>query len=163
MKKSAFNRKEFLKEFSSLLKKHGVYLDGQLRLRDPSDGWEIESAENFIVDEVSYHGCRDLSGPFLLCSIEREKIKSAPIKTSKLNPVIYDNDALLKEGVKSQIDGKHYFNKHDWKNHLKDNGCVEIGNDFNNAKEIPGKLRGDFDVRNDLGKATYQVAEKYGY
>lgn len=77
---------------------------------------------------------------------------------------IFDRDKLLADGILSPIDRKTAFsNRKDWAEHLRANGCVEIGNDFNNAKEIPGKLRGDFDVRDDLGRATYQVMEKHGH
>lgn len=82
---------------------------------------------------------------------------------SKGRMVIQDKDILLKNGVISPLDGKTAFhNRKDWANHLKANGCVEIGNDFNNSTKKQKEIVGDFDCRNELGKATYQVMEKYG-
>lgn len=83
--------------------------------------------------------------------------------TKTLKITLMDKDKLLANGVKSPINKKSFTNRREWKEHLKANGCVEVGNDFNNAKEVAGKLRGDYDVRDDLGKATYEVMAKYGH
>lgn len=77
---------------------------------------------------------------------------------------ILDKDKLLANGVVSPLDGKTAFhNRREWANHLKANGCVEIGNDFNNSTKKKREIHGDFDCREELGKATYQVMEKYGH
>ncbi len=73
-------------------------------------------------------------------------------------------DKLLENGVISPLDGKTVFlNRYDWSEHLKRNGCVEIGNDFNNAVNKKRETEGDFNCRAELAKVTHQVAEKYGY
>ena len=77
--------------------------------------------------------------------------------------VVRDADILLKDGIKSPLDQKSVFtNRKDWAEHLKRNGCVEIGNDYNNKK--PSKeIHGDFDCRKELAQAVNQVADKYGH
>lgn len=72
-------------------------------------------------------------------------------------------DKLLENGVVSPLDGKTAFhNRRTWKEHLKANGCVEIGNDYNNLKKKT-EIQGDFDCRKELSQAVNQVAEKYGH
>ena len=81
-----------------------------------------------------------------------------------LNIELVDRDFLLKDGVLSPLDQKSAFhNRHDWAEHLKRNGCVEIGNDFNNATQKKREVVGDFDCRRELAQATHQVMEKYGH
>lgn len=75
---------------------------------------------------------------------------------------LMDKDILLKDGVKSPVTGEAYLNRRDWNNHLKANGCVEFGNDLNNAKQRT-EVRGDFNCREELGRAVHEVAEKNGY
>lgn len=74
---------------------------------------------------------------------------------------LMDKDILLTNGVESPITGEAFLNRMDWNNHLKANGCVEFGNDLNSAKPRTD-IRGDFNCREELGKAVYQVAEKHG-
>lgn len=89
--------------------------------------------------------------------------KQAYSNKSKFNITISDRDVLLKNGVTSPIDPKQAFtNRREWAEHLKRNDCVEIGNDYNNAKP-PTEIKGDFNCRKELSQATHQVMEKYGH
>lgn len=92
-------------------------------------------------------------------------VESARVgKLSVSNITIMDADKLLKDGVLSPLDMKTAFtNRRDYADHLKRNGCVEIGNDFNNSANKKREIKGDFDCRNDLAQATHQIAEKYGH
>lgn len=113
--------------------------------------------------------------PILIASDEHENFRKAMqisyaredarIRKSTASKItICDRDKLLANGVLSPIDNKtHFSNRRDWNNHLKANDCVEIGNDFNSAREVPGQLRGDYDIRSDLAKATHEVMDKYGH
>lgn len=77
---------------------------------------------------------------------------------------LMDKDKLLANGILSPLDQKTAFhNRKDWGEHLKRNGCVEIGNDLNKATEKKREIKGDFDCRAELGKVTHQVMEKYGH
>jgi len=89
--------------------------------------------------------------------------RAQPKPVSNAPVTISMRDKLLENGVISPLDGKTAFhNRHSWAEHLKKNGCVEIGNDFNNATQKKREIKGDFDCRDELGRATYQIAEKYG-
>lgn len=91
---------------------------------------------------------RDKIADFNLCQPAPEsKVKS---------PLIQDKDILLKQAVKSPVDGKAYSNRHDWNDHLKRHDCVEVGN----SKMPERKLQGDFNCREALTKATRQVLEQ---
>lgn len=77
-----------------------------------------------------------------------------------LRGAIIDKDRLLANGIASPIDKSMHTNRRTWKEHLKANGCVEIGNDFNKST---GKkpLEGNFDCRKELTEATNRVWDKY--
>lgn len=78
--------------------------------------------------------------------------------TPSQNLCIIDKDKLLKDGVVSPLDQKTYFtNRKAWGEHLKANGCVEIGNDYNNSTRKKREIKGDFDCRRELAHATQQV------
>lgn len=77
---------------------------------------------------------------------------------------LLDKDKLLTNGVVSPLDQKSVFhNRADWGDHLKRNGCVEIGNDYGDSTKKKREIKGDFDCRDALGQAVQQVGEKYGY
>lgn len=67
---------------------------------------------------------------------------------------IQDKDILLKNGVKSQADGRIYGNRRDYNDHLKRHDVVEIGDQapIHASKEI----RGDFECRKELHDAIKQ-------
>lgn len=89
--------------------------------------------------------------------------EDARIGRNSLKITLQDKDVLLRNGVISPLDGKTAFhNRREWAEHLKLNNCVEIGNDFNNAKPRT-EIRGDFDCRKELAQVTHQVMEKYGH
>lgn len=71
----------------------------------------------------------------------------------KCSGQILDKDTMLKDGLQSMADGKIYTNRHDYNEHLKRNGLVEVGD-----KGIPNKseLRGDFGCREELRAAINQ-------
>lgn len=89
---------------------------------------------------------------------------SQPKAYSEAKMSILDKDKLLANGVLSPLDMKTAFhNRRDYADHLKRNGCVEIGNDFNNSTKKDREIKGDFDVRAELAKTTHEVMDKYGY
>ena len=91
-------------------------------------------------------------------------IEDARISGGKINTTIMDKDKLLANGIISPLDMKTAFhNRRDYADHLKRNGCVEIGNDFNKSTEKKREIKGDFDVRAELSEATHRVMEKYGH
>lgn len=94
----------------------------------------------------------------MICAREDQRIS----KKSKIS--IMDKDKLLANGVLSPLDMKTAFhNRVDYADHLKRNGCVEVGNDFNKSTEKKREIKGDFDVRAELSKVTHQVMDKYGH
>lgn len=91
--------------------------------------------------------------------------RAQPCTESKSNKIsILDKDKLLANGVLSPLDMKTAFhNRRDYADHLKRNGCVEIGNDFNKSTEKKREIKGDFDCHSELSEATHRVMEKYGH
>lgn len=102
---------------------------------------------------VDYGYAKDRCGPFIECEVSK-KPTFLPVKSNKINTAIVDKDVLLKDGVKSTVDGKMYGNRREWNDHLKRNGCVEIGNDYNNHTPKPNNA--DHNVRGELINAMKQ-------
>lgn len=120
--------------------------------------WEAASKECPLVLTYGEHS-NFMKAMDIACAIEDNRLSGH--EKSKIT--VMDHDILLKDGVKSPLDQKTYFtNRQRWKDHLKANGCVEIGNDFNDAKPRT-EVRGDFDCRKELSQAVYQVMEKHGH
>lgn len=63
------------------------------------------------------------------------------------------------EPYRNTLDGKPIGSRREHREFLKRNGCVEVGNDFNNTKS-PKEVRGDFNVRPELSRAVHQVLNK---
>jgi hypothetical protein len=166
MDKNTHNLVLFTKGLKKLMDKHGCYLLGNLDvISSESPHLDIQTHKCEIVDfvwvNVGVHRCRDMSGPFIVSSAELKEVESG-FKSEKIKITVMDKDVLLRDGVKSPITQEAFHNRAGWKEHLKAHGCVEVGNDYNNAKPRE-EVRGDFNCREELGKATYQVMEKYGH
>lgn len=73
---------------------------------------------------------------------------------------LIDREKVIGDGVKSILDGKAYTNRGSYEQHLKDRGCFVVGNDLNKATEKKRELRGDFNVRNELGRAVHEVLNR---
>ena len=100
--------------------------------------------------------------PLILSSNEVDTLSGALAKRNqyakpsdfKIN--IRDKEVSFKEGsVFSHADQKHYSNRKDWDNHLKQHGCIEVGNE--KPKERKRAIQGDFNCRKELTEATRQV------
>lgn len=150
----------FLSDLEKVLKKHGVWLSGVIRLKDMTPDWDKKTASSKLIDIADYGHAMDKTGPFIKFSVSQVE-KPSMYKAVAVRTVLMDKDKLLAEGVKSPITKQSFSNRRDWNNHLKANGCVEIGNDFNNAHQKPIPLKGDFDCTKELSEATHQVMEKY--
>lgn len=156
------DRDLFVADLKKVLKKHKVWLSGAIKIREIKSVWDEKTAECMITDENGCFPYKDTSGPFINFNIIPLEIKNS-FSNRKVSTVIMDRDKLLANGVLSPLDQKTAFhNRKDWGEHLKANGCVEIGNDFNNSTEKKREIKGDFDCREELAKATHQVMEKYG-
>lgn len=158
MTKKAPDIASFSREIVKLMKKHNCYIVGNVRLKLDDDFTDYTCEP---VQDIKYGLITD-RGNFLSCSYQEKREESSfnPI-SSKIT--LMDKDKLLANGILSPIDQKSAFhNRRDWADHLKQHNCVEFGNDLNNAK-IRSDIRGDYNVREELGKATYEVASKYGY
>lgn len=158
MEKKAPDLVVFTKELKKLMDKHGLFLCGRVSTQEKSEN-EVYSLD--IKDRWTSGSYVEI-GPFLIGYIDSApSITDYSIKKKSFS--VMDKDKLLANGVVSPLDGKTAFhNRRDWADHLKRNGCVEFGNDLNNAKPRE-EVRGDFNVRDELGKATHQVMEKYGH
>lgn len=151
---------KFASELKKLLKKHNIWVSGTLRVRDLKE-FDEKTANCEVLDFLNYGYATDSQGPFIRFGINEKKSTIEHVfSASKL--VVMDTDKLLRDGVKSPIDGSIHGNRAGYKDHLKRHGCVEIGNDFNNAKPR-SEVRGDFNCREELTKATHQVMDKYEY
>lgn len=152
----------FVADLKKVLKRHKVWLSGTVKIREINGGWDEKTAECIITEIINYGYARDTSGAFVNFNIIPVEVKNN-FSNRKVSTVIMDRDKLLANGVLSPLDQKTTFhNRKDWGEHLKANGCVEIGNDFNKSIEKPREIKGDFDCRDELGKVTHQVMDKYG-
>jgi len=145
--------KDFVADLIKLQKKHGKYLDGQLRIRC-ADNWNYDSASTEVCNEIMYGSLRDKTGPFLVCTIDKNPEPSCEIKPGKKTYMISDI-----EPYRNTIDGKPIGGRRQHREFLKQHGCVEVGNDFNSAKSSK-EIRGDFNVRPELSRAVHQVLNK---
>lgn len=155
------NRDNLLNDLKRIFKKHGVWPSGSLKLREFKNGWDGKTADCIVADENGAFPYKDTDGPFINFSIIPVEIAPSFV-AKKVNTVLMDKDALLANGIKSPLTQESFTNRKAWAEHLKANGCVEIGNDFNNAK-MRTEVRGDFDCRKELSQATHQVMDKYGH
>jgi hypothetical protein len=156
------NSDAFLKDLTEVLKKHKVWPSGSIKLRELNGEWDEKTANCIITASAGNRPYIDISGPFINFSIipVESKITSA---NRKVTTVIMDKDKLLANGVLSPLDMKTAFhNRRDYAEHLKANGCVEIGNDFNKSTEKKREIVGDFDCRSELAQAVNQAQDKYG-
>lgn len=62
-------------------------------------------------------------------------------------------------GVKSPVDGKMYYDVNSYEQSVKRAGCSIMGNDTPTT-QAKKDVQGDFDVRQELTKATRQVLAK---
>jgi hypothetical protein len=165
MAKKAPNLLLFTRDLQKLMQKHGCYLLGNHRISTDeiinSTTLACEVTAEIAV-QSGIHTITDRSGPFIIVNADRKEIIPSFYQGNKSHVSIMDKDRLLANGVVSPIDQTVFHNRRDWANHLKSHDCVEFGNDLNNAK-APTEMRGDFNCREELGKATYQIMEKYGH
>lgn len=62
---------------------------------------------------------------------------------------------------KSMMTGEWITSRSQHRAHLKQHGVIEVGNEFNKATERPRSIRGDFNVTEDLKRATHQVLSQH--
>lgn len=106
-----------------------------------------------------------VSRPFILSGNEVDTLTTALKKRNEYAKPsafavnnIWDKGVSFKDGpVFSHADKKRYSNRQDWDNHLKQHGCVEVGNDKGYLKEKKREIQGDFNCRKELTEATRQV------
>lgn len=153
------NQDTFLSDLKKLLNKHNLWFSGTVKIREIGV-WDAKTANVEICDVANYGYARDTSGPMMNFNINQVAIESS-FSPKIVRTVIMDKDKLLANGVVSPLTQESFHNRADYKDHLKRHGCVEIGNDFNNAK-MRTEIHGDFDCRKELSQATHQVMEKYG-
>lgn len=151
-----------LMDIQKVLKKHRAWLSGSLKIRTlNSDKWDELTADCSVCDELDFGYAKDKSGPFLKFSIQEQPPKiTFSARASKT--VIMDKDHLLKDGILSPIDKKAFHNRREWNDHLKRNGCIELGTE---ANKLTGKkpLEGDFNCRKELSEVVERVSQKYGH
>lgn len=149
MKKSTHKIREFSKQINDLCLKHKIRLQGQLLID--------ESPEN--TQEIEFNN-QAYWGVFPVKDREELRFYSIPPKveirvpTTKSSVVIQDKDILLKNGVKSQADGKIYGNRREYNEHLKRHGMIEVGDQ---APTKPNtEIRGDHECRREVIEAYKQ-------
>lgn len=90
------------------------------------------------------------------------RIWGGSIADNGIKITIRDTGVSFKDGpVFSHADSKHYSNRKDWDNHLKQHGCIEVGNEYNNKKQKPRQIEGDFNCRKELTEATQHVLRRH--
>lgn len=87
----------------------------------------------------------------------RPSMMDAILAGEKIRMTIQDADICFKNPVKSMIDGSVHYNRKQYNTHLKDHGCIEIGNE---APKERTEVRGDFDIKKDLVASTKKVLSK---
>lgn len=163
MAKQSQNVALFTTELKKLMDKHGCYLVGNIKVKITSD--DRLDLTTYLCEVAEAIDCGmgifDRMGPFLI-GHANQKISHSNFDAKKSNITVLMADKLLENGVLSPINQEAFHNRREWKEHLKANNCVEFGNDLNNAKPR-SDVRGDFNCREELGKATYEIMEKYGH
>lgn len=81
------------------------------------------------------------------CGAPMEQMIVAPMVAPDIHP------------YRSMIDGSLITSRSKHREHLRDHGCIEVGNERIGGRK-PGEVRGDFDVRADLARATKEVLGK---
>lgn len=154
----------FSKKLEKLCKKHQILLYGKIRVLDKDthlpDSQNIEFAEFIQVDDKT----RDMMGPFLILTADIKPHEPAMFKKKRFssNLLNMDKDKLLKDGVKSVIDGSIHTNRQTYAEHLKKHNCTEVGNDYNNAKP-KAEANYEFDdsgIEEATARAVQEVAER---
>lgn len=114
--------KKFAEELLALSKKHGVVLEGKIRIREDGD---------YLPDTLSYEisdcvdmggGVRDCSGTYLLAHAQRKPEPVQEFAPSKVKIDIIDYEKPMEGGIHSPTDGKYYSRRRDYETHLKDKG-----------------------------------------
>ena len=73
---------------------------------------------------------------------------------------IIDRDKAFRDRpLQSCVDGSYHTNRRGYEEHLKMNDCRIYEKDSSNARK-EGEVRGDFNVREELTKATREVLSK---
>lgn len=143
---------DFIDDLHRLCVKYDVFPVGNLRIRQGNE-WDKKSFEIKSVNELNYGYAKDKGGPFILMNVNQiEIIQKFNVK--KVNTVIQDKDVLLRDGVKSQVDGKMYTRRADYNDHLKRHDMVEVGDQA--PTKAPKEIRGDFDCKKELHEAIKQ-------
>lgn len=152
---------KFISELNNICGKYNILLHGSLRIMDK---------ESFDNQSITHKSTRTYSYS-LIDSLEfdcEDKKPLSPFKEtqSKASSIqIIDRDKLV-TGVAHPCDGKKSHNRASWENTLKTNNCVTVGNDMKvpDRREITASdMKGDFNVREALGRATHEVLSKRGH
>lgn len=63
----------------------------------------------------------------------------------------------FQEPVKSLIDGKHYDSRRHYLDHVKDNGCEIVGNDFNDMP-MTREVKDDSTIKDDIARTIEELS-----
>jgi hypothetical protein len=125
----------FLDEIREICTRRNILIGGKLRILD-AERYVPNTQETKFVEVIEDGLTRDRTGPFIFLSAELKPAEITSFGKSKYNTALLnvDKDKLLKDGVKSSIDGSIHTNRKTYGDHLKAHGCREVGNDYNNAQ-----------------------------
>lgn len=90
----------------------------------------------------------------------RPSMMDAILAGEQVKITVGNREACFSDPVKSIIDGSHHANRQQYDNHLKQHGCVEMGNDSSIKTAQKREVQGDFNVRSELKEAVQEVMSK---
>lgn len=153
-KNSTHHIDDFAHNLHDLCVKFGFYPIGHLRVRK-DDKWDESTFRIQISEVMDYGHAKDRCGPFIIMNIEPVLGETHEFSgAAKLT--ITDKDRLLKDGVKSQADGKTYTTRREYNDHLKRHDMVEVGDQA--PTQASQEIRGDHDCQRELREAFKQHA-----
>lgn len=139
---------DFTEKLSKLCAKHGVMLEGKLRILNP-DRFVPNSQKIEFQEVIYWDRSPDRMGPFIVLDAEFKPHESVMIKSKAAH--VFDRDMLLKDGVKCPVDGKTYTSRKKWNDTLKAHEMVEMGDQAPTTSNQD--IKGDFNVQSELREA----------
>lgn len=138
-------------DFLEVCRKHNITFQGQV-LFEKTCSQENACSQLVEFQEQANWGTRPVRGMSAIV-FTREFPESAFVgHTAQRGPVIQNKDILLKDGIRSQADGKIYTTRKAYNDHLKRHGMVEVGDQA--PTQACKEVRGDHDVSKELREAV---------
>lgn len=122
--------KQFLEDLQTVFAKHKLATLGTIRLSRIVEDEEFKPetlSVTYQKDNPLHSGITE-RGDFLL--VNCDKIEAQPVAFESSSFQIHDREALIRGGVKSPLDDKVYYSRHEYDEHARRRGVELVGNDY---------------------------------